>query len=139
MKPRRIIKLALIGLAATLALGLTSQLPAQEKKEGEKPEAPAAPEARPKRDTAPFRGRVQEINKTEMTIKVGQRVFHMTSTTRITKAGKPATFDEIAVGNMVTGQYRKTPEGRLELISLKIVPAEGAGQGQGSQEKEKAE
>lgn len=129
--------LALIGLSAVLALSVATQLPAQQKKEGEKSEAPSATEAKPKRDTAPFRGRVVEVNKTDMTIKVGQRTFQMTSSTRITKAGKPATFDEIAVGDMVTGQFRKTEEGKLELISLRIVPAEGRQQGPAAPEKEK--
>lgn len=129
--------LALIGLSAVLALSVATQLPAQQKKEGEKSEAPSAPEAKPKRDTAPFRGRVVEVNKADMTIKVGQRTFQMTSSTRITKAGKPATFDEIAVGDMVTGQFRKTEEGKLELISVRIVPAEGRKPGPAAPEKEK--
>jgi hypothetical protein len=133
MRPK-ITNLALIGLSALLAFGLTTQLPAQEKKEGEKSEAPSAPEAKPKRDTAPFRGRVVEVNKTDMTIKVGQRTFQMTSSTRITKAGKPATFDEIAVGDMVAGQYKKTEEGRLELLSVRIMPAGGSESGSGAPE-----
>ncbi len=121
----KVTKFALASLAAACALGVAAQLPPQEKKEGAKPEAPAAPEAKPRRETAPFRGRVVEIDKTAMTIKVGTRTFQMTSSTRITKAGKPATFDEIAVGDMVTGQYKQGEGGKLELVSLRIVPAVG--------------
>lgn len=134
---RKIRKLVLLVFAAMLAFGLATQVPAQEKKEDTKPGAPSATETKPKRDTIPFRGRVIEVNKTEMTIKVGQRTFYMTSSTRITKAGKPATFDEIAVGDMVTGSYKKTAEGKLELVSVRIVPGQEGGSGSATQEKGK--
>jgi hypothetical protein len=57
-----------------------------------------------------------------MTIKVGERTFKVTSTTRIMKSGQPATFDDAKVGEDVTGSYTKSDDGTLELRSLYIGP-----------------
>jgi hypothetical protein len=73
-----------------------------------------------------FSGKIAAIDKIEKTItlagKAKNRVFYLTSQTRITKAGKPATFDDAVVGEVVGGQARVKPDGKNELISLRIGP-----------------
>ena len=70
----------------------------------------------------PFHGKVDTIDKNAKTLKVGERTFHVTSTTRITKAGKPAILDDAAVGDEVAGSYHEGEEGALEVMSLRIGP-----------------
>jgi hypothetical protein len=82
---------------------------------------------------APFNGKAAAVDKAAKTLQVGQRTFVVTSTTRITKAGKPATFDELAEGEQVGGAYRKTEDGKLELISLRIGPKPAAPEGEKKQ------
>jgi hypothetical protein len=113
-------KIALAGLIAAFTVGVAGQLPAQEKtnKQG----GPVAAPAKEKKDTAPFRGKIDAVDKTAKTIKVGERTFQVTSSTIIKKLGKPATFDDAKVGEEVRGQFKKTEDGKLELLSLYIGP-----------------
>ena len=52
--------------------------------------------------------------------KSSSRVFKATDSTKITKAGEPATFADLPDNEPVTGSYRKMEDGTLELNSLKI-------------------
>lgn len=120
---KTISKFALASLLAAFTLGVVAQLPAQEKKEGKKDEnSTAATVKEKKKDTAPFHGKIDAVDMTAKTIKVGERTFQVTSSTKITKAGKPATLDEATVGEEAGGYYKKTEDGKLELLSLRIGP-----------------
>jgi hypothetical protein len=70
----------------------------------------------------PFHGKADAVDKNAKTIKVGERTFHVTSDTKITKAGKPAHFEEATVGEDVAGAYHEGEGGTLELMSLRIGP-----------------
>ncbi len=70
----------------------------------------------------PFHGKVDAVDKTAKTLKVGERTFHVTSTTKITKAGKPAILDDATVGEEVAGSYHEGEQGQLEVMSLRIGP-----------------
>jgi len=50
--------------------------------------------------------------------KESPRVIHVTSETRILKAGKPAVFDDIVIGANVTGQVFKNDKGEEVAVSL---------------------
>jgi len=115
-----LLKLGGAALAAALVVGVATQAAAQEKKEGKKPAAAAA--AKGKKGTAPFKGIMGPIDKTAKTIKVGERTFQVTSSTKIAKAGKPATLDDAAVGDEVGGTFTKTEDGKLNLNVLRIGP-----------------
>jgi hypothetical protein len=102
-------------------LGVAAQLPAQEKtnKQG----SPVATTGKEKKDRGvPVHGKIVEIDKTAKTIKVGESKYQVTSSTKIIKAEKPAVFDDAVVGEEVRGYYRKTDDGKLELLSLHIGP-----------------
>src|SRR6266568_4434048 len=71
----------------------------------------------------PFHGTVSAIDKSAKTItleeKEKNRAFQVTSATRIHKDGKPATLDEVAVGETARGTYHEK-EGKLELNTLRV-------------------
>jgi hypothetical protein len=50
----------------------------------------------------------------------------------ITKDGKSVLFDEFAAGQNVTITFSETPAGRLEIVSVTILPAENASEPAGN-------
>jgi azurin len=86
----------------------TNRAPAEKKPSVEKKEP-----AEKKQVSIPFRGNIVTINKNARTITVNKRTFLITSETKIFKADKPAVFTDGAVGDYVTGSYKKTDDGRL--------------------------
>ena len=115
-------KLLVLCLSTTLTvLGFTTHLKAAE----EPPEK--APKTENKNRYVPFHGKVDHLDKTGRTLKIGQRTFHVTDSTKITKAGKTATLEETTVGEEVGGAYQQGEGGRLELTSLRIGPKPEAG------------
>lgn len=107
----------LILTVATLAATSTLRLSAADNKTPDKKEAPA-------KDTLPralpFRGKIGAVDKQAKTIKVGERTFHVTSDTKINKAGKAATLDDASVDEEVGGSYREGTDKKLNLVSLRI-------------------
>lgn len=110
---KRHIKWALAGMLAIAVAGMTVTLKAEDK--------PAADKKDPaKRDNIPFGGKVTAVDKSAQTFTVGKRTFQVIATSRIMKEGKPATFEDIKDGEEVGGQYKKSAEGKLEVLSLRI-------------------
>jgi hypothetical protein len=103
-----IISILIAAFAATAALPVMAA--------DEKPAKEAAPAAR----AIPFRGKIAAVDKSAKTIKVGERTFHVTSDTRIVKAGKPATLDDATVGEDVGGAYRESEDKKMNLVSLRV-------------------
>ena len=85
--------------------------------------APASPSqaapAKPKKhEGLVFRGTVSAIDAKAMTLTVETRTFAVTSDTKIIKDGKSATLADGVVGELVSGTYRKTNDGKLNAISI---------------------
>ncbi len=57
-----------------------------------------------------FHGKIVAVDTTAMTVTVGTKTFNVTSTTKITKDGKPATLADFAVGDVVAGNFKKDGE-----------------------------
>lgn len=115
-------------LVAALALP-TGQAFGQEKKgKGAKEKAEKSENAAKKQGAYPFHGKVDAVDKTAKTIKVGQRTFQITSETRIMKAGKPATFNDVAVGEEIGGSCHKTEAGKLVARMIRVGPKPAAGE-----------
>ena len=112
------VKLSWLGLTvlalAALPLGAAEQA---EKGEVKKEAAPPVSKAERTGVAVPFHGTLTA--KTDASISIKERVFEVTSETKITKDGKPATLAEGEIGKPVSGQYRKL-EGKLvaKLIHL---------------------
>ena len=112
-------KLLVLGLIAGFtALGSIPNLNAAD----DSPPAPAEKSEKKGPRHVPFHGKVDTLDKAAGTLKIGDRTFHVTPATKITKAGKPATFENASVGEEVGGAYQLREGGRLEVTSLRIGP-----------------
>ena len=111
---KHILKIALFSLLAVAVAAPTTSF-AQEKKE-----KPAQEKKEKKAGQLPFRGKVTAVDKTAMTVTVGERVFHVTSETRVFKAEKPATLEGVTVGEIVRGSYTKGEGDKLNAKSIYV-------------------
>jgi len=104
-----ILALTVAVFTATTTLPImAADKPATEKKEA-KPRA------------LPFQGKIDAVDQQAKTIKIGERVFHITSETRITKAGNLAGLADAKAGDQVGLSYRDIDK-TLNLVSLRIGP-----------------
>jgi hypothetical protein len=117
-------------LAATIAC-MPVQLRAQStnKPSAEKKAGAAKKESAAKQKSAhPFRGKLAAVDKTAKTIQVGKSIYYITSETKITKAGQPATLDDAVVGEPTTGYVKPTEDGKMTAATLRLGPkVENAG------------
>lgn len=117
-----ILRWLVLGALAVAFVGA----PAAARSDEKESQKPAAPQKAKANRPYPFNGRISEVDKINKTITVGQsdkkRVFHITSETRMVKAGKPAILDDAVVGEAVGGLCRKTDDGKLEAVSLRFGP-----------------
>ena len=129
-----------MSLLAVAIAGAPAKALGQEKKK----DKPAAEKKEPvkgekKKGGIPFRGKLDAVDKTAKTIKVGERVFQITSDTRLMKAGKPATLDDGVVGEEVAGNYTQADDGKLMARSVRFGPKpEAKAEGERAPEKKKA-
>lgn len=93
-----------------------------------KPPTPAATDA-PKEKQArpyPFNGKVHAVDKKAMTItllgKEKSRVLHVDAKSKFQKMGKPATLDDVVVGEEVGGQILKSADGKEMIVSIRVGP-----------------
>lgn len=129
---KTILRIAVFSLLAAAIAVAPTQMLAQEKKEkpaAEKKDAPKGDRG------IPFHGKVTAVDKTAKTVKVGERVFQVTSDTKIKKLGKPATLADGAVGEEIGGTYTKSADGKLTAKALRFGPkpegtAKGAAKGE---------
>jgi len=120
-------KLSLVTILTALVLGLPLVVSAQDKTMP----APSSPAATTTK-TIPFTGKLGSVDKVNMTITLDEkktnRVFGVTSETKITKSGKPATpatpatLGDGIVGEPVTGSYVKAADGKLTARSIIFGP-----------------
>ena len=66
----------------------------------------------------PFHGKLAEVDTNAMTLTVGSRTFQITSKTKITKNGQPATLADGIVGQPVSGYYRTNDDGDLDAVTI---------------------
>ena len=112
------LRMAIVSLLAAIMACAPTQALAQEKK---KDKASTEKKAEPTGERpVPFNGKVAAIDKVAKTVKVGERVFQITSETKIMKSGKPATLDDGAVGEEVAGRYRKASDGKLNALTVRF-------------------
>ncbi|HZV35300.1 MAG TPA: hypothetical protein VFB72_12060 [Verrucomicrobiae bacterium] len=117
-------KLTIATILAALVVGVPLGASAQDKAapENSTPAAPARTRA------LPFHGKLESVDKVNKTITLQgktKRTFEVTSETKITKGKdrKPATLDDGAAGDDVSGSYTKSADGKtLKLRSLRFEP-----------------
>src|ERR1017187_5905682 len=82
---------------------------------------PASTHPAKKNGSLPFKGKVAAVDPTAaMTFTVGTLTIAVTSETKITKDGQPATFADITAGASATGSYKKGADGKLTASSVKL-------------------
>ena len=89
-----------------------NQQPAVEKKDSKEK----------KSGVLPFHGKLKSVDNTAKTIMVGELTLRITSDTKITKEGKPATLEDGVVGEEVGGAYKKTEDGKLNSTVVHFGP-----------------
>jgi len=90
------------------------------------PQATASPAAQQTARPLPFHGSVSAVDQSAKTFTVGgkqaSRVFKVTDSTTITKAGAAGTMTDIVENEHVRGTYLKQDDGTLEAKTVKIGP-----------------
>jgi hypothetical protein len=114
-------KLILSGLAGLLAIAMIGTPLALHA--ADTTNAPAKKAARKVgNDPIPFHGNVKAIDNNAKTLSVGKEDFQITSETKITNLGKPATLADGAEGVRVTGAYKKDADGKLTATTVRFGP-----------------
>jgi len=88
-------------------------------------------------ETLPFNGKLAAMDKDAMTITVGERKFEITSETKISKDGLPATLGDAVVGEMIGGAYKKNADGKLTATSVHIGLKSDGAKSEGATKKKK--
>ena len=131
---RNILRIAVLSLLAAAIAVVSTQTLAQEKKEKPAVQKKDAPKGE---RGIPFHGKITAVNKAAKTVTVGERVFQVTSDTKIKKLGKPATLNDGVVGEDIGGTYIKGDNGKLTAKSLRFGPKpEGEAKGAGKKDKQ---
>ena len=105
--------IALFALAAAALMAAPAITCAQEAA-GTNAPAAAAPTHK---HGLPFKGKITAVDATAMTITIGEHTYNITSKTKISKDGNPATLADFAVGDSVAGAYKKNGD-KLDALSL---------------------
>ncbi len=114
MNKKFILKLSLLGLLAVAVAGTPLALREQTTSTN------AVPKKKTSNRILPFHGKLKAIDNTATTITVGTETIQITSETKSTKLGKPATLEDGTVGDDVAGAYRKDAEGKSDAVSLRF-------------------
>ncbi len=96
-----------------------------------------APVKHKKHDTVPFHGKLAAVDKNAMTLKVGERTFEITSETKISKTNGPATLADGMVGEIVSGAYKTSKDGKLIATTVHFGPKPESGQAETVKKKKK--
>ena len=110
--------IALISIAAAALIAAPATIHAQD---AAKPEA-AAP-APVKKKAAAVHGAVTAVDATAMTVTVGTKTYTVTSDTKITKDGQPATLADVTVGETVGITSKKGDGDKLNATAIRIGAA----------------
>ena len=116
---KSILRLCLLGLLAAGITGTSVHLRAQDTNNA------AAEKKQPKLrklGVTPFHGNLKSVDTAAKTIFVGDLTIQITSETKIDKAGKPAMLQDGVAGEVVSGAYKKTEDGKLDATTVHFGP-----------------
>jgi hypothetical protein len=126
--PKAIHRLLFAGLLSAVIVGLSTPLLAQDKDK----------EKKNSDTTMPFNGKIVAVDKAAKTISLSgpaKRVLHITSTTKLTKAGKSATLENATVGDEIGGSLKKSADGKLEGLTVRLGAKPETGKGEEKKKK----
>jgi len=123
---RSILRKAGLGLLIAAFAGLPLPAAAQSAAKSGAANNPAVqqkdPSAKKKKMPYPFHGRLAAVDKTAKTIRVGKSTYRLTSETRISKGGKPATLEDAVVGEETAGYVKPNEDGEMTASSVRFGP-----------------
>lgn len=123
---KTIVKIGLFSLIsffiALAPLSLSAQTKENKDKTAAKSSADKKESSDKKASAGPFHGNLAALDKSARTITVGKRTFQVTSETKISKGGKPATLDQGVVGEPVSGYVKPTDDGKLVATKINFGP-----------------
>ena len=120
---KSVLRIGALGLLAAAIAGTPAQLLAQSTNNptAAKKTSAAKKETATKTKAAhPFRGKLAAVDKIAKTIKVGESVYQITSETKISKDGKPATLEDGVVGEPVTGYVKPSEGGKMAATTVRF-------------------
>jgi Cu/Ag efflux protein CusF len=120
---KHIAKISMLTLCAAAILAVPASSSAQATTN-----TPAPPVK--KRAAAPsvavsFHGVLTAVDTNAMTLTIEKRTFNMTSETIVTKNDKPAVLAEGAVGDQVSGTYKKNADAKLDAVTVRFSNSTG--------------
>ncbi len=119
---KKIYKVVLIAIVAIATFSISMPVYADDKAVEKAAEAP-----KKKAKGMPFNGKISAIDKPSKTVtlegKEKSRTFQITSETKITKDKKPATLEDVIIGERVGGYARESTDGKLEVVTLNVLPS----------------
>ncbi|MGO8765123.1 MAG: hypothetical protein ACLQSR_08335 [Limisphaerales bacterium] len=110
---KQIAKAVLLTLCAAAAFAAPALSRAQDSTN-----APAAAPASHKTHSIRYKGNLSAVDTNAMTITVKTLTLQVTSKTKITKDGQPATLADGVVGQPVSGSYRLGDNGATNAVSI---------------------
>jgi hypothetical protein len=113
---KTILKITALGLFA--AAMFVAPVPVRAADTNAAPAEAATHHKRSDHATLPFNGKLTAVDTNAMTLTVGERTFEITSETKITKDGFPATLSDGVVGEMAGGSFRKGDDGKLTAMNI---------------------
>jgi len=123
MRLRSILRVGAAGLLAAAIAGMPLQLLAQStnKPATTKNSTSVKKDSATKKKSAhPFHGNLAAVDKVAKTIKLGESTYQVTSETKITKDGKPATLDDGVIGEPVSGYAKPTNDGKMAATTVRF-------------------
>lgn len=117
---KMILKTTVLSLLAAAIVAAPASVLAQAADTNNPPAVKSETQKVRKHDHSVFRGKLTAVDKDAMTLTVGKRTFAITSATKITKNGQPATLADGVVGEKVAGTYKKGEDGKLTAISIRF-------------------
>lgn len=110
-------KIALIGLiAAGIAVPILLNAQDASTNSTDTATAPATPHKH--KHGTPFHGTVDSLDTNSMTLTVGGSTYAITTKTKITSNGEPATLADGVPGEKVSGTYRTNKDGALDAVAV---------------------
>ena len=106
--------------ALTRAQDASTNAPAMAPADGSTTNTPPPMHKKKKGAGLPFHGKIATIDASAGTFTVGELSLTVTSTTKITTNGVPATLDDFKVDDSVAGYYKKAADGTLNVSTLRL-------------------
>jgi len=72
-------------------------------------------------DGASFQGKVSSVDASAKTVVVNGQTYQILATSKITNNQQPATANDVAIGETVSGKYKRSAENKMEVLTMDIT------------------